>query len=153
MIRKFVVGAVAVAGIALAGVVFTAPSADAQSDVIEKRQAAMKQVSEGMKVLGGTMKGEMAYSDAAVDEAAQKIVTNLEEAAELFPEGSHEGRTRAKPEIWQNMDEFEAALNRAVQAAQAVMASSDEASFKAAFPQLGGACGGCHEKFRGPPLN
>ena len=30
----------------------------------------------------------------------------------------------------------------------AVKDSTDEASFKAAFPELGNACAGCHEKFR-----
>lgn len=150
MIRKFLVCAVAVAAIAFAGMVFTAPGSSAQSDVIKERQQAMKNIGGGMKVLAGTMKGEMDYSDAKVDEAAQTILVNLEKAATLFPEGSDEGDTRAKPEIWQNMDEFKAALGKAMDGAKAVMASTDEASFKAAFPELGGACGGCHKQFRKP---
>ncbi len=35
-------------------------------------------------------------------------------------------------------------------ASTALAAATDEASFKAAFPELGNSCKGCHEKFRRP---
>ena len=57
-------------------------------------------------------------------------------------------RTGAKAEIWSDAAGFEAAGNAYVTAESAVLASTDEASFKAAFPALGKACGACHEKFR-----
>jgi cytochrome c556 len=34
--------------------------------------------------------------------------------------------------------------------AEAVRAAADEASFKAAFPAMGGGCKGCHDNFRRP---
>ncbi len=37
-----------------------------------------------------------------------------------------------------------------VEALSDVAATTDEAGFKAAFPAVGAACGGCHEKFRRP---
>jgi cytochrome c556 len=61
--------------------------------------------------------------------------------------------SRAKPEIWQDMDGFMAALEQADAAAKKVAATgeaNDEAAFKMALGELGNACDACHEKFRAP---
>ena len=57
-------------------------------------------------------------------------------------------KTEAKAEIWSDPKGFEAAGMAYMTAVAGVKASTDEASFKAAFPALGKACQGCHEKFR-----
>jgi len=57
-------------------------------------------------------------------------------------------KTEAKAEIWSDAAGFEAAGKAYMTAEAAVLASTDEASFKAAFPALGKSCQGCHEKFR-----
>lgn len=151
MLRKFIIGAACAAVLGVTGLVATVQHSDAQNDVIKERQAAMKSNAAAMRDLAGIMKGEAQYSDEKVDASAATILANLEKAATLFPAGSGEGETRAKPEIWQDMDGFKAALDKAIDGAKAVQASTDEASFKAAFPMLGDSCGGCHEKFRAPP--
>ena len=71
----------------------------------------------------------------------------------LFPAGSGQGElgataTGAKAEIWSDAAGFTAAWKDLDTAVAALSASTDEASFKAAFPALGAACKGCHEKFR-----
>ncbi len=82
------------------------------------------------------MKGEKSYDNAAIQ-------------ATLDAEGPA-CETYAKPEIWTDAKGFADAGGKWFEAFTAVKASTDEASFKAAFPALGAACQGCHEKSRRP---
>ena len=56
----------------------------------------------------------------------------------------------AKPEIWQNMDDFKARLAKFGDDAKAASTNvKDLNSFKAAFANIGkNDCGGCHDKYR-----
>jgi cytochrome c556 len=59
-------------------------------------------------------------------------------------------KTHALEAIWTDPKGFEAAGGFYYNAEQALLATKDEASFKAKFGDLGKGCGGCHEKFRAP---
>lgn len=133
-----------------AGAVFAAGSAD---DMINARQAEMKVNMKAMKALVSMLKGETPYDTAAVQAAAKSISDAQAEGVKLdvWNAASQTGATvksGAKPEIWSDAAGFADAW-KTLDTADATLASSkDEASFKAAFPQLGAACKGCHEKFR-----
>ena len=85
-------------------------------------------------------------------ENAETIASDIQKFVTLFPEDSKQGppETYAKAEIWTDRDGFNAAADNAIKAAQKVAAAGDEASFKAAMPDLGNACGACHKKYRRP---
>lgn len=119
---------------------------------IEDRQAGMKQAGKSMGMLVPMFKGEKPYDAATVKSATSGIHGGWEKAFAAFTEDSKEGppETYAKPEIWSDPEGFKAAQKNAMTALDAVAASTDDASFKAALPALGKACGGCHEKFRRP---
>jgi cytochrome c556 len=124
-----------------------------QADEIAQRKVAMQNNGKAAKELAGMFKGEMAFDGKAVAAAGYTIANDFAAVRTLFPKGSTSMESRAKPEIWSDMAGFEAALNKADDAAKAVAAAgeaNDEAAFKAAFGTLGKACGGCHEKFRAP---
>lgn len=124
-----------------------------QADEIAQRKVAMQNNGDAMKTLAGIFKGEMAFEVKAVTHAGYTIANNLTAAETLFPEGTTGEDSRAKPEIWQDMSGFVAALEKAEAAAQNVAAAgeaNDEAQFKAAMGELGGACKGCHDDFRAP---
>jgi cytochrome c556 len=127
-------------------------AASAFAGPIEERQALMKEDGKAGGELFRMFKGEAAYDATTVKKDADLIVKNLEKMAALFPPGSDKGppETWAKAEIWTDAEGFKAAGDAAYNAAKALAASTDEASFKAAVPALGQACGGCHEKFRKP---
>lgn len=148
--RKLLVGGLG--AVALAAVVMTAyaPASNAQMDLIKERQDTMKAIGGGMKKLGDMAKGAMAYDAAAVSEAGNAMAEHFAKLATLVPEGSISDESYAKPEIWQDMAGFTAAREKAEAAAKSLAATSDEAGFKAALGDLGGACKGCHEKFRRP---
>lgn len=131
------------AGLALA-------SAD---DSIKARQACMKANGAAMGGFGKVMKGEAAYDAAAVQKALADIDTACAGWAGWWGADTQKGEsaeTWAKPEIWSDAAGFEAAGADYGKAIAAVKASTDEASLKAAVPGFGGACKGCHEKFRRP---
>ena len=137
-------------GIIGAGAGLAAGSAD---DMINARQAEMKVNMKAMKDLVSILKGETKYDAAAVQAAAKSISDAQAEgvAKDVWNTSSQTGatvKTGAKPEIWTDAAGFTDAWKNLDTAVAALAATTDEASFKAAFPALGAACKGCHEKFR-----
>jgi cytochrome c556 len=113
----------------------------------------MKANGGGMKVLVPMFKGEAPYDAAAVSTALGKMGEACSKWGEFWPEDSKTSttlKTHVLDAIWTDPKGFEAAGNAAYMAEQALLATKDEAGFKAAFPAVGKGCGGCHEKFRGP---
>ena len=120
-------------------------------DPIAARKALMKKNGDEAKLGTQYMKGEAAFDltkakaiFAAYADAAGKMPG-------LFPDNSKTGGdTAAKPEIWENMDDFKARLVKLGADAKAAGESvKDLDSFKAAFGNIGkNDCGGCHEKYR-----
>jgi cytochrome c556 len=99
------------------------------------------------------IKGDKPYDAAAVQTALGTMQAACADWNNFWPADSMavEGmKTHAKPEIWSDPKGFEAAGGAYYNAEVALLATKDEAGFKAAFPALGAGCGGCHEKFRGP---
>ena len=123
---------------------------------IESRQACMKSNGKAMGVMVPMIKGEKPYDNAAIQDALAATETACAGWAGWWGEDTKAGgsvETYAKDEIWSDAAGFEAAGAAYGKAVGAVKASTDEASFKAAFAELGGSCKGCHEKFRRPKDN
>jgi cytochrome c556 len=122
-------------------------------DAIKAREACMKANGGGMGVLVPMVKGEKPYDAAAVQTALGKMGDACADWANFWPEDSKTSttlKTRAKDTIWSDAKGFEAAGTTYYTAFTALKATKDEASFKAAFGDLGKGCGGCHENYRGP---
>lgn len=122
-------------------------------EAIKARQDCMKANGAMMKVMVPIIKGEAAYDKAAIDAATAAQSAACAGWADWWAEDTKPGgavETWAKEEVWTDKAGFDAAGMAYYKASEAVKASTDEASFKAAFPELGSSCGGCHEKFRKP---
>ena len=134
------------------GITFAYAAAD---DIIKARQNWMKERAKALGPMVAIVKGEAPY-DAAVVKASFDAVNAASEAVkciELFAPDSAKGETIetfAKAEIWSDSEGFKAASEALDKAFSDLAATTDEAGFKAAFPAVGAACGGCHEKFRRP---
>lgn len=122
----------------------------AQGDVIKTRQEAMKSNGAAMKAIKAVVEANGPAADVVAP--AQKIAEVAAQIADLFPQGSDTGgETSAKPEIWQNWDDFKAkADGMKLQADMLVSAaqSGDIATVKAQFEKVGAACGGCHKVYK-----
>jgi cytochrome c556 len=110
--------------------------------------AAMKAINEALEK--GAAAADIAPHAAKINDTAMKVAT-LFPAGSNQPQGKDPGHTMAKPEIWQNPDDF-AAKVKAFQEEAAMfntaVAGGDMGVIKAEFEKLGGACGGCHKAYR-----
>lgn len=114
--------------------------------VIEGRQQLMKDIGKASKGLrSATDPATVAASADELAEAFAKI------NADTFPEGSA-GDSRAKPEIWEQWDEFAAKAGNAVTLAKAIAAKARAGESTAELVKAFGknACGSCHQPFRKP---
>jgi cytochrome c556 len=120
------------------------------ADPAKARHDAMDQVGEATKALGKMAKGQAPFDAAVVRTQATTIKERLDHAAGLFPPGSDQGETHAKPEIWSDRPGFDKAMKDAVAAASALQQVKDEAGFRPALGALGQSCKSCHDKYRMP---
>ena len=138
----------AVVAAAVAGGAATA--ANAPEHVIKYRQNLMKAVGGHIGNIALLVKGQVDYSDGLATDA-QAIVDLLENSGIAFPEGTADGKSRAKPEIWQDRAKFDTALEDSIGKARALAAAAgggDMAAVGAALGALGKSCGACHKSFR-----
>jgi cytochrome c556 len=142
---------------AILGLGFSATSSFAAADdAIKGRQGCMKAHGASLEVMVPMMKGEKPYDNAAIQAILAKEETACADWDKWWGADTQKGETvetYAKPEIWTDTKGFTDAGGKWFEAYKAVKASADEAAFKAAFPVLGEACKGCHDKFRRPKDN
>ena len=102
--------------------------------------------------MGDMVKGDIEWNGEqfaawASDLAAVSSVT----VERGFAPGSDKGKTRARPEIWDNKADFEEKLgNFRMQAAKLaeVAATGDRQAIADQFRQTGGACKACHDNYK-----
>jgi cytochrome c556 len=119
-------------------------------DPIAARKALMKatggQSSQGAKF----MRGEEPFDLAKAQAIFAQFQKTAEEGKSLWPDNSKTGgETASLPAVWEKKADFDAKLAKFGDAAKEAGAKvKDEASFKAAFPEVTKNCGGCHETYR-----
>lgn len=143
----------AVSGAALAIAVAT-PVLAQDMKAVEARQGQFKLYSHNLAVLGGMAQGKMDYDAGMAQTAADNLFhVTRHDQSRLWPEGTSsfiEDGTRAKPEIWENLDDFTAkfvAMQDATAALQGVAGDGLDA-LRPAVGAVGQACGACHEDYR-----
>jgi cytochrome c556 len=129
---------------------FVAPAAahEHATGVVKERMEAMESMARHMKAIGQRMKSGRDL--AAIKVEAQAVQALAAHVTHLFPPGSTQKPTDAKPAIWQNWADFEAKAN-ALKNASANLANaepSDLAGLSAQVRALSETCGACHELYR-----
>jgi len=132
---------------------FGSDVASADGHLYKERNAAMKSVGGNMKKLGGAIAG----GNAADAEAAAKAISAIAaKVPELFKDKSIPAESRSKPEIWENLADFNAKAAAMGTEADKVAASAAAGTLgsdpKAAISGLGATCGACHKVYRGPKV-
>jgi cytochrome c556 len=119
----------------------------------------MHERHEGMETIGKSAKAIKRELDGASPDLA-KVRAGAAQIADLsgkasgwFPAGTGPdvGKSGAKPEIWQNQQDFTAKLHNFQGAAKAfntAAMSGDVNAIKAKFGELGQTCKACHDKYR-----
>ncbi|HKR87510.1 MAG TPA: cytochrome c [Phenylobacterium sp.] len=148
-------GVAMIAGAALAhehmGDVPDTPAAKA----VVARHQSFKQLGGAFKAIFDELKKD-APDKAVIRANAQKMNALAGQEASWFPKGTGPEagvKTDAKPEIWSDPKGFAAAVQKLqteTAKLQQVSVGGDVAAIKAQVQATGGACKGCHDKFRVP---
>lgn len=121
--------------------------------VVKQRMDAMGTAGDAMKALKGYVTGETPFDAAQVENLAKAIgATAGEKLTALFPKGSLDMPSEAKPEIWDQWERFES-LAKDLELKSAALAEGmtkpDAAqTFRAGFGQVAQTCKACHTDFR-----
>ena len=116
------------------------------------RQSIFAIVGMNFGPIAAMVKGDIDWNQDAMEGYAD----DLEDVVDLdlmrgFAPGSEKGTTRAKPEIWENMDDFESKLEDLRDATSALddaAASGDRKAIASAVRDTGGACKACHDEYK-----
>jgi cytochrome c556 len=131
-----------------AGMAFSV-SAD-ESAAIKYRQMVMKAVGGHMGGSVAIIKGKVPYKDDLVAHATG-INDMANVAANAFKQKTAGGKTRSKPNIWEEADDFSqkiADFKKATADFLAAAKSGGPAAAGAKLGAVGDSCKGCHKKFR-----
>ena len=82
---------------------------------------------------------------------AESILSAFQHHGTAFPEGSHEGKTRALISIWEKPEAFQAAGKKMGEALTGLIEASefeDLDEMREAFKTVGKGCKNCHDDFR-----
>src|SRR5690606_40426461 len=97
----------------------------------------------------GIATGERPSVGAAAPSSARIIVTIAKLPGAAFVPGSDQGKTGAKPELFQNLADVKALSERLNgETAKLVSASGDLDAMRKQLGATGAACKACHDKYR-----
>ena len=119
--------------------------------VVKERMDLMMSLGKTVKSLNSIVRGEIDFDSGNVKRAASHLLVQSKKMQTLFPEGSMQPPSGAKPEIWDNMSEFEAlaeALGSEAEKLAEIGANGDREALAQQFTRIGAACSGCHKPFR-----
>lgn len=120
-------------------------------DAIEYRQSVYTLIKWNFAPIGAMVKGEIPYDAAAVARHTAFLETLSKMPLEGFTPGSDVGKTKAKPDIWKNRQEFEKLMSdfqeQVIKLDQAA-GSGNQAAVKEQFGATAKSCKNCHDKFR-----
>lgn len=131
----------------------TAQYAAAQKpeDSIKYRRGVMAVIGWNFGSMAAMAKGQKPYDAQTFARNAEIVSFMSKLPLEGFTPGSETGETKAKPEIWLEMDEFKSKLEK-MQSEVAKLAevakTGDFDSSKGQLGEAGKACKSCHDKYR-----
>ena len=143
-----------IAAAALAGIA-TALPAVAQfartDDAIKYRQSVMTVMNTHLGRIGAVVEGKAPYDPKTTIDNANIVLTMSRLPFAAFVPGSDKGDTNAKPEIWKEIDKFQAAARNMQEQAVKLDAAARSGSLdaiKATFGDTAKSCKACHDKYQ-----
>ena len=120
--------------------------------VMHERHEGMEAMGKAAKAIGRELKSDTPNLET-IRASAKSITDFAPHIASLFPPGTGPdvGKTGAKPEIWQDPQDFTAKAGDFQKAAQAfggAVQSGEMNAIKATWADLGKSCKACHDKYR-----
>ena len=120
-------------------------------DAIKYRKAGMTVMAAHFSRVAGMAQGKIPF-DAKVAAQNAEVATFMSTLPFAgFGPGTDKGETRAKPEIWAEMDKFNAGAKKMqdeMAKLNAAAKSGNLDAIKAAAGEVGKTCKGCHDDYR-----
>lgn len=148
MNKKIVAAVIAAGTAAVAGGVLAQQKPE---DAIKYRQSALFIMGQNFGPLAAMAQAKIPYDkDVAIRNAGiAEYMSKL--PWDRFGPGTDQGNTKAKPEIWLNLEDFRTKADK-MQAEVAELArvakTGDFNAFKAQVGETGKACKACHDEYR-----
>lgn len=131
----------------------TAVSVQAQvkpEDQIKLRKSAYALMGFNFASLGAMAQDKKPYNQQEAVRNADLVATLSDIPRNFFGAGTDKGETKAKPEIWQKRDDFDAKMDKMIAETRKLpqAARADLAALKKAVSDTGAACKACHDDYR-----
>lgn len=159
--QKLIMVVCAFAGLAIYATVATSAE-DLVAAVKERRDLMKKTVAPAAKLGGQMVKGVVPFDAAKAAKAMNDISGVPDKYVTLFPKGTEHGgiadkqipdeenQSQAKPDIWENFDDFKAIAMKLKDSSAKAAAAAEQGkgAFAAAFGDMTKVCKQCHETYR-----
>jgi len=139
----------------LCGTLFSLPAAahfDEEQMPQSYRQSYFALLAANFGPMVATVKGEVPWDQARMQNWADDLAAlSTLDVMRGFVDGSDKGKTRAKPEIWEDKEDFKADLDElreALQALQQATTGGDRQVIAEKVGAAGEACKSCHDEFK-----
>ena len=123
----------------------------ASSDNVKKRQNAMQQVREAIKVLFPMAKGKTDYDDFVVISMLDQMLNAAKPYANYFPiEKETVAHSEAAETIWTDRSGFNQSVNKFIDDIEFALNAEPENldDFKPMFAKITNNCQSCHQVYR-----
>ena len=146
MQRSRLAAIIAITGISLSTAVWAHSGA---TGIVKERMDLMGEIAKATKVIGQMVSSKTLLNSELANSAAKTLRDHAEKMITLFPAGSLNGPSEAKPEIWEDWETFSKIAADMQTAAGNILADTSSINaIKPNFVALAKTCSGCHEKFR-----
>jgi cytochrome c556 len=146
--RKTTIGIGGVVVMAGGLLLLRAHAADLPAGPIRDRHELMEGIGKNAKIIGDALKSG---DRDAIEDAALKVQTSATKIVALFPRGSTDPQSRAKPEIWTKWPTFQDNTRLLESSAGELAATAKSGgNVQAAADKVFGVCKRCHDEFRKP---
>lgn len=116
------------------------------------RQGVFHAIAWNFGPMSGMVKGEIPFDAKAFALKAERVAFLSTLPLEGFVPDSLVGKSEAKPEIWNNMDDFKSKMQafetEAGKLADAAKTASSIDALKPQFGKVGRSCKDCHDKYK-----
>ena len=126
----------------------------AQQDIAVQQDNLMRGQAKNLYgVILKTVKGEIPYNQAAIDDAVAQLEASVGKIATVFTPNPKQNVVNAtygaSQKIWQNKADFDSKIPPVAKAIADVKGKiKDSASLKVAYDAIQEKCTGCHETYR-----
>jgi cytochrome c556 len=120
-------------------------------DAIKYRKAALTVMGTHFGRIGAMVNGRVPFDAKVAAENAELVLAMSKLPFDAFGPGTDKGDTRAKPEIWAEMDKFKAGAGKLQEEATKLSLATKGGNLdaiKVAFGETGKSCKACHDAYR-----